>query len=234
MKVSKLISEKGIRSPIIEAYKTLRTNIQFSGIDKDMRVILLTSADPSVGKSTTSANLAISMAQSDQRVLLIDCDLRKPAVHKLFHLVNKKGLTNILAEGIPYETICNEVGIPNLNVITSGPKPPNPSELLGSQKMKEVLDQIKKDYDVIVLDTPPVLAVTDAAVLSRVVDGVIFVVRYGRTTTDMAARAKENLDRVNANIIGTVINDIDSTSYGYTYYYYEYGSQKVDPSGSRK
>lgn len=221
LKSTKLISNMSMKAPIAEAYKTLRTNIQFSSLDKQTKVIMVTSTSPSEGKSTTASNLAITMAQSDKKVLLIDCDLRKPSIHRAFNLLNTKGLTNVLVEDLDYRDICNTVGVPNLEILTTGPKPPNPSELLGTVKMETFIGMVSQDYDMVIIDTPPVLPVTDAAVLCRVVDGVIFVVDYGQTTFDMAIIAKETLDKVNAKIIGTVINKVPTKGLGrYNYYYY--------------
>ena len=220
LKSTRLINNINMQEPIVEAYKTIRTNIQFSSLDKSVQLLMVTSANPEEGKSTTICNLAITLAQSEKKVLLIDCDLRKPAIHRAFNILNVKGLTNILVENLDYSLILNEVGIPCLDVITSGPKPPNPSELLGSSRMKLFLNQLKKEYDFVILDTPPVLPVTDATVLSQMVDGVILVTRYGRTTYESIIKAKENLERVKANLLGTVINDTPITGQHGSYYYY--------------
>lgn len=220
LKSTNLIMNSKMSEPIIEAYKTIRTNIQFSSLDKSVQMLLMTSANPSEGKTTTICNLAITLAQSEKKVLLIDCDLRKPAIHRTFNILNAKGLTNILAENLDYSYIANEVGIPCLDVITSGPKPPNPSELLGSSRMKSFLEQMRNKYDFVMLDTPPVLPVTDATILSQLVDGVILVVRYGKTTYESILRAKESLEKVNANLLGTVINDMPITGEHASYYYY--------------
>lgn len=227
----RLITNGDAKSPVVEAYKTLRTNIQFSSVDKEMKVVLVTSPSPSEGKSTTISNLAITMAQADQKVLLIDCDLRKPVIHKVFNIDNVKGITNILVEGIDYKSVLHNVGIENLSILTTGPKPPNPSELLGSARMQEFIASVRKDFDMILIDTAPAVPVTDPAVLSRLVDGVIIVVDYGTSTYEMALKAKENLERVNANILGMVINRVPVTkSYGYYYYYYYY----EDSDGKRR
>jgi len=218
---NKLIVNPRAKSPIIEAYKTLRTNLQFSGLDKRLKVIMITSARASEGKSTTACNLAVTMAQNGKKVLLVDADLRKPAVHRAFGLLNEKGLTNILAEGLKFRDICNEAGIPSLEVITGGPIPPNPAELLGCPRMEGFIDAASDAYDIIILDAPPV---TDAAVLSRLTDGVIFVVEHGKTPSDQAVVAKEALVKVGARIIGAVINNVPakaSGNYGYNYYYYD-------------
>jgi len=222
------------KSPIVEAYKTLRTNLQFAGLDKPVQVVVISSANPTEGKTTTAANLAISIAQSEKRVLLLDCDLRKPAIHKFFGIANSRGLTNILAENIHYQELCITAGIGNLDIITCGPKPPNPSELLGSSRMAAFLECIRQDYDMIVIDSPPVLPVTDAAVLSRIVDGIILVLGCGTTTVEMAVRAKDNIEKVGGRIIGTVINNIPTKGNGYYYYNYYYYYYDSDSTGKTK
>ena len=153
LKYTELIAKTNPKSPIAETYRVLRTNIQFSSPDRELKVILITSSGPDEGKSITSSNLAITMAQSNMKVLLIDCDLRKPSVHRAFGLVNMKGLTNVLVEGIDYSSVINVTDVENLHIITSGPKPPNPAELLGSRKMEEFLRAVRKIiYN---SDTPP-------------------------------------------------------------------------------
>lgn len=228
---TKLLTKDDLKSPIAEAYKTLRTNIQFSSIEGGLKTLLVTSSSPSEGKSVTSANLAITMAQSDLKVLLIDCDLRKPVVHRAFSLLNGKGLTNILVEGVKYHDIVNMTSVENLEVITSGPKPPNPSEILGSYRMKAFIDQLKQNYDMIILDSPPVLPVTDAAVLSRVADGVILVTEYASTTYEFLEQAKSTLEKVNAKILGVVLNRVPESHREYYYYYYHEDASKNTKNG---
>lgn len=201
-----IITNESLKSPIAEAYKTLRTNIQFSGLDKELKVIMVTSGQQSEGKSTTAANLAITMAQTDKKVLLIDCDLRRPSLHRAFSILNVKGLTNVLVQDLDYKEICNTVGVKNLEVLTSGPKPPNPSELIGTLKMESFLSEVSSEYDTIIIDAPPVLPVTDAVVLSRLVDGLVLVAAYGVTTYEAAQDSKEALEKVGAKILGVVIN----------------------------
>ena len=237
MKNSKgLISDKNIKSPIVEAYKTLRTNIQFSMPDGGPRTMLITSSNPDEGKSTTSANLAITMAQSNKKVLLVDGDLRKSVMHRIFELSNLKGLTNILAGNEDYREIVKENVVENLDIITAGPKPPNPSELLGSRRMENFLELAKQEYDIIIIDTPPLLAVTDSAVLAPRVDGVVIVAAYGQVTFEAAGNVKALLERVNARILGVILNRIPvSEAGGGYYYYYEEDSPTIDsPQSSRK
>jgi len=221
LRLSRLIPHADPKSPVAEAYRILRTNIQFSSPDRKLKVILITSSMPDEGKSLTAANLAVTMAQSNMRVLLIDCDLRKPVVHRNFGLVNMKGLTNVLVEGIDYNTVINMTEIDNLEVITSGPKPPNPAELLGSRRMEKFLYSVRQDYDIVIVDTPPVLPVTDAAVLCQYADGVVMVTGYGLATYDSVLQAKANLEKVNARILGVVLNGVPITRNGGYYYYYD-------------
>lgn len=216
-----LIVDKEPKSPVSEAYRTIRTNIEFSSFDKVMKIILITSSGPQEGKSVTSSNLALAMAQSGKKTLLIDCDLRKPTIHKKFKISNRIGLSNLLADGLKLsETVfCFSSG---MNVLTSGTIPPNPSEMLSSKKMKVFLQEASKIYDRIVIDSPPVNAVTDAQILATIADGVVLVIGSGITEIDLAKRAKELLDKVKANIIGVVLNKAESSSgkYGNKYYYY--------------
>lgn len=224
-----LIVDKEPKSPVSEAYRTIRTNIEFSSFDKVMKIILITSSGPQEGKSVTSSNLALAMAQSGKKTLLIDCDLRKPTIHKKFKISNRIGLSNLLADGLKLsETVfCFSSG---MNVLTSGTIPPNPSEMLSSKKMKVFLQEASKIYDRIVIDSPPVNAVTDAQILATIADGVVLVIGSGITEIDLAKRAKELLDKVKANIIGVVLNKAESGSgkYGNKYYYYyeENGDKK--------
>lgn len=218
-----LITLSNPKSPIAEAYRTLRTNIQFSNVDGDLKLLCVTSSGPGEGKTKTSTNLAETFAQSGNRVLIIDGDLRKPRVHKVFKLRNSRGLTNILSGQNMVEEVTQIAGS-DITVITSGPIPPNPSELLGSQKMKDVMLQLKQLYDVIIIDAPPVGVVTDAAILSTIVDGTILVVASGKTEIDGAKRAKQLLENVGARILGVVMTMMPVSKkgyYGYQYYSYE-------------
>ncbi len=223
---SELITITNPKSPIAEAYRTLRTNIQFSNVDENLKVLCVTSSGPSEGKTTTSCNLAETFAQSGKRVLLIDGDLRKPRVHKVFRLSGTKGVTNLLAGQMKLEEVTHLVGS-DLTVIPCGPIPPNPSELLASKRMKELLDELKKHYDVIIIDASPVGVVTDSAILSTIVDGTVLVVASGKTEIENGKRAKQLLENVNARIIGVVMTMIPVTKnsyYGYQYYSYEEAS----------
>lgn len=207
-----------------EAFRTLRTNLHFTSPDRDLRSILNTSSGPSEGKSTVMANLAVAFSQSGQRTLLIDCDLRKPTVHKIFGMHSAPGLTSYLVGEVELDKIIRDTGIPNLSVIPSGPVPPNPAELVGSKMMKEFVDWAKKEYDMVLVDAPPIVAVTDAAILSTLVDGVLLTVASGDVHKELAQHAKSLLEKANANILGVVLNRINPTeqrSYQYYYYYAE-------------
>ncbi|KHD35760.1 capsular biosynthesis protein [Clostridium acetobutylicum] len=214
------------KSPIAEAYRTLRSNIQFSSFDKDMQLILVTSSGPGEGKSTTSCNLALAMAESGNSVLLMDCDLRKPSVHKKFKISNNDGLSNVLAGHTKFENASNWYS-KNLCILTAGKIPPNPAEMLASKRMKAFLAEARGVFKYIILDAPPVIAVTDPQILSTMVDGVILVVTSGVADIEAAKRAKELLENVNANIIGSVLNRVDTESRrGYYGSYYYYGHEE--------
>jgi non-specific protein-tyrosine kinase len=202
---------------VAEAYRALRTNIQFSSLDTPLRTLLVTSAGSDEGKSTTLANLAVVMAESGTRVLAVDCDLRRASLHTLFDLDNDKGLTSLFlsdgAEPLPVQ----DTAVPNLQVLTSGPLPPNPSELLGSRVMTRVLERLRDAAEIVLFDAPPVVAVTDAALLAPRVDGVLLVVDAGSTRRDVARRARAQLEKVNAHLLGVVLNNVplDSQMFGY-------------------
>lgn len=231
-----LITLRNPKSPISEAYRTLRTNIQFSNVDKELKTIIVTSAVPEEGKSTTVSNLAIAMAQAGKKVVLIDCDFRKPILHKRFFLSNIEGLTNVLvAEKGIYEVIQFPQGIENLSVITSGPIPPNPAELLDSKKMETVLKELKDKVDIILMDSPPVGVVTDAAILSTKVDGTLLTIAHKKTEIEMVQTAVGLLDKVGANIIGTVLTQIDMTDKSaYQYGNYEYYGETPLPKKTKR
>lgn len=212
-----LIALHDPRSPAAEAYRTLRTNIRFSSLDKPLQTLLATSTAPDEGKSTTLANLAITMAQAEQRVLLVDCDLRRPTLHTLFGLPNESGLTNLILAEVDEPLPVQETGVPGLHLLTSGPLPPRPADILGSRRMENVIARLRSEADVILFDTPPVIAVTDAAVLAAKVDGVLLVLQAGRTRRDRARQARQILEKVKANIIGVVLNNAQREQ-SYSYY----------------
>jgi len=216
-----LISHLKPKSPVSEAYRVLRTNLLFASVDKPLKVITVTSSGPSEGKTTIISNLSITFAQSGNRVLLIDADMRKPGVDKVFGLQNKAGLTNVLALKQDYKKLIHADVVSSMDVLTSGPIPPNPSELLSSNRMKDFVKRIREDYDIVFIDAPPAGPVTDAAILSTIVDGTILVAASGQVHIDEIKRAKSMLDNVNANILGVVLNKMDGTQGGYYYTYYD-------------
>ena len=230
-----LILHSGAKSTIAEAYRTLRTNVMFSSIDKSIKSIVITSAGPFEGKSTISANFAVTLAQVGSRVLVLDADLRKPKAHKLFGLPNNIGLTNVLAESLPWEKHITQIEEqPNLFVMTAGPIPPNPSEIVGSEKIKNMIAEMKNSFDYVIIDTPPVGVVTDAAIVSSYADGTILVVSSGDVEIEAAQRAKELLINVKANLLGTVLNKIPTKGAGYYKYYYYYSSGYYEDQISEK
>ncbi|GAA0070288.1 CpsD/CapB family tyrosine-protein kinase [Clostridium sardiniense] len=212
------IVEKKPKSIPAESYRVLRTNIQYSSIDKKIKRMLVTSSEPGEGKSTTTGNLALTFSQDEKRVLLIDCDLRKPSIHKKFRISNNIGLSDVILDNSKLDKALIKRN-DYLDILPAGKVPPNPSELLGSKALEDLLDELGKKYDVIILDTPPVHAVTDAQILSTKVDGVILVVRAERTKKESVISAKAALDKVNANILGTVLNGGESSKGKYYYYY---------------
>jgi capsular exopolysaccharide synthesis family protein len=217
------------KSSIAEAYRVLRTNIQFAALDNPATSLLVTSTSPQEGKSTTLANLGVAIAQGGKRTLLVDTDMRRPTIHKLFGLTNKQGLTNLLLTDRPdIGGTAQATSIPNLYVLTSGPHPPNPAELLASKRMDALVALFKESYEVILYDSPPLLAVADAAILASKVHEVVLVVDCGRTRSDASKRAKETLDKTGAKFLGVVLNRLTMRRPGYGYYYYYYSSETGD------
>jgi succinoglycan biosynthesis transport protein ExoP len=217
----RLIPVQQPRSPIAEAYRTLRTNIQVSSVDEPIRTLVVTSANPREGKTTTAANLGVVMAQAGKSVIMVDADLRRSALHRLFDLSNQEGLTDVLLQEEPMlDGFLQETKIDNLRVLTSGPLPPNPSELLGSKKMRQLIEQCKSKADIVIFDTPPILPVTDAAVLSIQTDGVLLISQAGRTRRASAKAAVENLRQVGANVVGIALNRLSHRQLKGHYYYY--------------
>lgn len=219
-----LVAHLEPRSAAAEAYRTLRTNIQFASPDRPVHTILATSTSPDDGKSTTIANLAVTFAAAGSRTVLIDADLRRPHLHQLFDLSNDTGLTTLVSDMARSKVGDDSVRIPlqatavsNLSVLTSGPVPPNPAEILSSKRMSEILARLQNEADYILIDTPPIIAVTDAAVLASRVDGVLLVVNAGKTRRDLAIKARDILRQVNANLLGVVLNNaqLDKSSYAY-------------------
>ncbi len=204
-----LITVADPRSPVSEAYRTLRTNLDFSSLDKPIKTMLVTSAGPEEGKSTVLANLAVTTAQAGRKVILVDCDLRRPTLHNIFNLKNDVGLTTMVVDDAAMESPpLQDTGVEGLQLVSSGPLPPNPSELLGSRRMEEIIAALLERADVVLFDAPPVVAVTDAAVLATKVDGVLLVINAGGTKRDYARAAKARLEKVNANLLGAVLNNV--------------------------
>ena len=219
-----LITLAQAKSPISEAYRTLRTNVQFTSVDSETKKIMVTSSGPREGKSSTVANLAVSIAQAGKSVLVVDADMRNPTQHKLFGLDNGQGLSVSLAQDLDFRSYIQDTAVPGVSVLTGGPVPPNPAELVGSKRMKRLIEAVSKEYDMVLFDSPPIVAVTDAAILAQEVDGVILVLASGEVNKDYAQRAKELLDKVGAKILGAVLNKVDLKTSEYYYYYYYHGS----------
>jgi non-specific protein-tyrosine kinase len=211
-----LITLTDPRSPVSEAYRTLRTNLSFYSLDDPIRSLVVTSPGLGEGKSTTVANLAVTMAQSGRRTVLVDCDLRRPSLHTLLELNNEPGLTNMVL-GDSDDPPLQETGVDNLWLLASGPKPPNPADLLGTQRIDQVIAQLLEKADVILFDAPPVMAVTDSAILGGKSDGVLLVISAGNTRREHAERAKAMLEKANVRIIGTALVNApkDNTVGGY-------------------
>jgi len=210
------------QSGAVEAFRVLRTNLQFAAVDRPLRTVMITSPVPSEGKSITSGNLATALAQAGKRVILVDADLHRPRLHRLFGLRNNIGLTTALLEAKPdVEALLQDTVTPGLSVLTTGPLPPNPAELLGSGPMHELIEALIARADVVVIDTPPVMALADAAVLGSQVDGVLLVVSAGETRREMAHQAVVALQQANARLLGAVLNRVPASSGGYYYYYYD-------------
>ncbi len=194
------------RSPAAEAYRTLRTNLMFYSVDRPLRGLVFASPTPDDGKSVVLANLAVTLAQSGRKTIVVDCDLRKPVQHELWKLTNERGLTDMLLDAAALKAPpVQAVGVDNLQVLTTGMLPPNPGDVIGSRRMDDVIAALESQAEVVLFDAPPVLAVTDAALLGLKLDGLLLVLRAGSSRRDHAARAKEELERVKVPIVGTVL-----------------------------
>lgn len=237
----KLITAHDLFSPQAEAYRMLRSNIQFVAIDQPVRAIMVTSPTPSEGKSTTVANLGVVMAQTGLKTIIVDADLRKPVQHDIFQVGNIAGLTDLLRTPAAQPgSYLRQTSIENLRVLTSGKLPPNPSEMLGSRRMQQLVADLLGEADIILFDSPPVLAVADAPVLSSHLDGVLLVAEAGSTRRDAARQAVANLQHAGATILGAVINQFSKGGGGYYYYYHHYysgnghGPQSSPAAGQRQ
>ena len=223
-----LVTQNDPKNPAAEAYRVIRTSVQFAQAGKELQTIALTSCTPNEGKSTTIANLAVVLTQAGKSVLLIDCDMRNPTVHKNFNLSNKVGLSSCISMGTEVADAVQATGIEGLDALTAGVIPPNPSELLGSERMQNILQRAKEEYDYVLIDTPPVLPVTDSLVLGSMVDGLILVIDSGEIKVEMAREVKNQLVHAGANILGVVLNKVRSEHHGYGYgYYYYYGHESA-------
>lgn len=224
-----LIAHNDLKNPATEAYRVIRTSIQFAQAGKELKTLAVTSCTPNEGKSMTIANLAVVLTQAGKSVLLLDCDMRNPTVHKNFNLSNKVGLSSCISMGTALSDAVQKTSIEGLYALTGGVIPPNPSELLGSEQMKNVLQRAKEQYDYVLIDTPPVMPVTDALIVSRFVDGMILVIASAEVKVEMARDVKKQLQHAGANILGVVLNKVRSEHHGYGYgYYYYYGSKEAE------
>ena len=215
-----IISYNDPKSVISEQYRAIRTNIEYSNVDQNTKTILVTSSDKNEGKTTTVSNLAVSFANLNKKVLLIDCDLRNASIHKMFKINNIYGLTDILAKDRAVDKCIQETELENLYVLTAGAIPPNPAEILSSEKMKNLIEDLKNIYDYIFIDTPPIGLVTDAGVLSSFTDGVVLVVKSESVEKKYLEETKKKLDAVDARILGAILNSYKSEQKDYEYYSY--------------
>lgn len=222
-----LLAQKYPKSVVSESIKTLRTNLQFSSVDEDIKTILITSSIPGEGKSFISANLAISFAQTDKRVLIVDCDMRKGRQHRIFKLSNSKGLSNLLIDDMTnYKDYINKTSVPGVHVITRGTVPPNPSELLNSKKNADLLRVLKAKYDVIIYDGVPCNGLPDSIIMSKLVDKVLIVSSDSMTPKSVLESTKKQLESVNAPIAGDVLNNVNRKNSTYGKYYGYYGDSQ--------
>lgn len=227
------ISFEGDNSPISESFRKLRTNLQFLAVDHPPRVIVITSSVPSEGKSTTAINVALALAEADHNVVLVDADMRRPTLHKYLQLVGPVGFSTVLSGAISLPEALQKTRFPRLTVLTSGAIPPNPSELLGSQAARTLLNELRSEFDYVVIDSTPLLAVTDAAVLANASDGVLIITRFGQTKREQLAHAVESLKDVDATILGAVFTMVSPRGGAYYGYSYEQYGDASPASGSR-
>ncbi|ACV64002.1 capsular exopolysaccharide family [Desulfofarcimen acetoxidans DSM 771] len=217
---NKLITINNPKSPIAEAYRILRTNIHFSVLNKPLKTLLITSAGCGEGKTLTVANLGVAFAQAGEKAVLLDCDFRKPGLHTVFGQSNNKGLVDIILGRLPLDLGLKNVGIDGLKLITTGSVPPNPVELISSNRTKEFISDLAEMFDIVLIDTPPVAPLTDAALMASNMDGVLLVVAQSKSKIAMVQKSKELLLNVNARIIATVLNMTDDPGEDYRYYNY--------------
>jgi len=232
----RLVATASSKSPFAEPYRVLRTNIRFSGVDKPVQTLMVTSSSPNEGKSTTVANLAIVMAQAGKKVIIIETDLRRPVLHDVFGVPNDQGVTNALVQTeATLDGLVQPTTYENLRVITSGPLPPNPSELLDSQRMRQFVNTLKEEADILLFDSPPVMVAADASILADLVDGTLVVINSGSTRREVAQQAIQTLIRGRARILGAVLNNVARTKGNYYYYYHSgYYSDNGQGDGQRR
>jgi len=217
-----LVTHQQPQSGMAESFRSLRTSVLLSFPERPPRLLLVTSGQPVDGKTSTSINLAVALAQRGGKVVLIDADLRKPSVHKFLQTDGSPGLSLYLSGSHDRSGLVVPTTVPNLFILPAGPVPPNPAELLSTGRMRELLQELAREYDHVVLDSPPVLSVTDSTILSVLVDGVILVVRSGKTTREVLRHTRQLFYNVNARLLGVVLNGVDLRSVDYNYYYYKY------------
>ncbi|MDZ7317126.1 MAG: polysaccharide biosynthesis tyrosine autokinase [candidate division KSB1 bacterium] len=241
----RLLSTIDSKNPLVEAYRNLRTDLQFINVDDPIRLLMLTSATPSEGKTHTAANLAISYAELGDDVLIVDCDLRKSKLHQIFEVPRTPGVTDFLARDIPLESVIKKTGLSNLYVIPAGTVPPNPAEMLGSLKMEHLIQEVGKRFKLVIFDTPPLMAVSDPKILAPKMQGVLLVVRAGKTNFHLVRDAKDRLEKVDARVVGAVLNAVQAKrglnsyryyqySYYYDYYYADSGEKSKREKASRR
>lgn len=218
-----LITVSDTKSIISEQFRTIRTNITFTMPDQELKTILVTSSTPGEGKSTNAANLGVVFAQEGKRVLIIDGDLRKPTLHHTFKTFNKVGLSNVIAKKATYKEAIQETFIFRLHVLTSGPIPPNPAELLASKSMDVLIGDVKRDFDIIIIDAPPLLSVSDAQILANKCDGTVLIVNTGVVEKEAVRKAKAILSNSQSIIIGVVLNNYRVPKHQHYYYEYSFG-----------
>jgi capsular exopolysaccharide synthesis family protein len=205
-----------------EATRSVRTNLMFASLDKPFRTLLVTSAAPSEGKTTVACNLAIAFAQSGQRVCIVDCDLRRPRLHRIFDRAGDSGVTNVLVGEATIESVSRPTLVENLSCIPSGPIPPNPADILHSDRFKQFIRDLGERFDRVIIDSPPLVAVTDSAIISTLADGTVFVLRAFRTSIALGQRGYRVLRDVGAPVAGAVLNAVDLTKHEYAYKHYYY------------
>jgi capsular exopolysaccharide synthesis family protein len=231
---STLISQSDPKSPAAEAYRALRTSIQFAHLDRPCRSILITSASAGEGKTTTAANFAVVAAQAGSRVCLVDADLRRPGLHRAFGLENTRGLTTALLEDFTLADVAQPTLVPTLQVVTSGPLPPNPAELSGSNRMRQLIEVGSSSFDLVILDSPPVIPVSDGIALSAHSEGVIMVVKVGTVPSEVVRRAVEQIESVKGRVLGVVLNRVNHRRDGDYYYdHYRYNNAYYGSNGRR-